>query len=68
MNRQQIFEDIKKTPSNHKHHDANGLIACATINGAVDISIMQAHEGLYGYNGGAACDVSTGPCSCGAWH
>ena len=68
MNRQQIFEDIKKNPSNHKHYDMNGLIACATINGAIDTSLMQAHEGLYGSNGGVKCDVGNGPCSCGAWH
>ena len=68
MNRQQTLEDIKNNPYNHKHYDMNRLMVCATINGAVDMSIMQTHEGLHGSNGGVKCDVSNGPCSCGAWH
>jgi hypothetical protein len=31
---------------------------------------MEAHEehASHGSNGGRRCDVSSGPCSCGAWH
>ena len=62
------LQDIRNNPSRHKHLDMNGLMACSTINGAVDTSVMQAHEGLHGSNGGVKCDVASGPCSCGAWH
>ena len=68
MNHAERLKDIREHPENHKHRDLNGLSACAMIDGAVSIAIMQAHEGLHGYNGGVACDVASGPCSCGAFH
>jgi len=62
------LKDIREHPENHRH-DFNGLQNCAFIDGAIDASVMQAHEGLIGHtNGGRRCDVSTGPCACGAWH
>lgn len=68
MNHTERLKDIKNNPEQHKHKDLNGLTACAMVDGAVSIAIMQAHEGLFGYNGGEACDVANGPCSCGSWH
>lgn len=68
MNRSEKIKHIKENPHLHKHGNLNGLNACATIDGALDLGIIDAHGGVYGYNGGVACDVSRGPCSCGAFH
>ncbi len=68
MTRHEILQEIKDHPDRHKHRDMNGLMSCAMIGGAIDLSVMAAHEGLHGHNGGVACDVATGPCSCGAFH
>ncbi len=69
------LRDIKENPENHVHTDLNDLHRCcmvATGDGkqALDMSLLQAHSdyGAVGYNGGTACDVLDGPCSCGAWH
>jgi hypothetical protein len=59
--------EIVSHPEKHRH-DYNGLVACCMVDGALDTMLMQAHEGIYGSNGGVKCDVSSGPCSCGAWH
>jgi len=37
------------------------------VDGALDSQLMDAHPAL-GCNGGQKCDVTDGPCSCGAWH
>ncbi len=36
--------------------------------GHVDLQVLQSYEGSCGSNGGVGCDVTVGPCSCGAWH
>lgn len=61
------IEDIKKHPENHKHYGMNELSRCCMVDGALDLYIMELHPAV-GYNGGQKCDVSSGPCSCGAWH
>lgn len=66
--RKAILKEIKEHPEKHKHYDMSELRVCSTIEGAIDMSIMLAHEGLLGHNGGVGCDVRNGPCSCGAWH
>ncbi len=43
------------------------LTRCTTTKGAVDLSAI-ANMPTVGYNGGVKCDVTEGPCSCGAWH
>lgn len=68
MNHKETLNDIREHPEKHKHRDLNELNACAFIDDALDLSVIEAHGGLHGYNGGVACDVSSGPCSCGAWH
>jgi len=35
--------------------------------GAIDLSLFDSAPAV-GYNGGLKCDVTSGPCSCGAWH
>jgi hypothetical protein len=62
-------KDILEHPERHRH-DFNGLTDCCTINGTVDLSLIDAHSSAapLGRNGGVACDVTSGPCACGAWH
>ncbi len=64
--RDEILKEIEEHPERHKH-SYEALQRCCFINGALDIALIQAHEGLTGWNG-SACDVNSGPCSCGAWH
>ncbi len=67
--REEKLKDIKENPEKHKH-DFNGLNQCCFINGAIDLGLMDAHTqyASQGTNGGRGCDVSSGPCACGAWH
>lgn len=60
------IQEIKKNPSQHKH-SFEELVKCCTDNlGAVNMALMEAHEGLVGPS--RRCDVSSGPCACGGWH
>lgn len=61
--------DIKEHPENHKH-DFNDLTACCMIDGAMVLQVMDAHSEYVnmGTNGGIRCDVTKGPCACGATH
>lgn len=60
--------DIKEHPERHRH-DFGGLAACSIVNGVRHIDIVDAHESVLGRtNGGVRCDVTSGPCACGAWH
>ena len=67
MTHDEKLKEIKEHPERHRH-TFDGLTSCCMIGGALDISIMDAHEGLLGSNGGKKCDVVSGPCACGAWH
>jgi hypothetical protein len=63
-----VSRDIKENPQKHLHN-FDALQACCTINGAIDPRLMEAHTSVTRRtNGGRQCDVSSGPCSCGAWH
>jgi hypothetical protein len=66
---QEKIEDIKNNPTKHRH-DFGALQMCCMVNGALDTRVMEAHEtySQLGMNGGQRCDVTDGPCSCGAWH
>jgi hypothetical protein len=63
------IDDIRQHPDQHQH-DYAGLVRCSMINGAIDVAVMEAHAQYVniGTNGGARCDVTEGPCACGAWH
>jgi hypothetical protein len=51
------------------HRDLNDVVALSVgLDGTIDARKMQALEGSCGSNGGRGCDVTEGPCSCGAWH
>lgn len=58
--------DIKENRTNHLH-DFNDLRQCATVEGALVLEILEAHD-VGRTNGGRKCDVLAGPCACGAWH
>lgn len=60
------LKDIKEHPESHAH-EFTGLTECCMVNGALSLALMDAHPKL-GENGGQKCDVTSGPCSCGAWH
>jgi len=67
--REEKLLDIKNHPEKHKH-DFDGLTECCVFEGAIDLSIMDAHSKYVdlGTNGGVRCDTTDGPCACGAWH
>lgn len=69
MTAEERIKDIKEHPDRHRH-DFGELQACCFVGGALDLSVMDAHEryASVGTNGGQTCDVTEGPCSCGAWH
>jgi len=62
--RAEILVDIKANPERHRH-TFDQLKACCFYDGALDIDLMQKHEGL---GPGARCDVLYGGCSCGTFH
>jgi len=68
--RDEVLEDIRTNPLDHVHVDLNSLESCCFIDEAVDLLLIDAHSehAPLGRNGGVACDVLSGPCSCGAWH
>lgn len=69
MDRQEVLEDIRTHPEQHRHTFAE-LQLCCLVGGALDLSLVDAHSEYIdlGTNGGVRCDVISGPCSCGAWH
>jgi len=61
--------DIIMHPELHQHRDFIEVMQCCMVNGAIDLALEAAHERISDRsNGGVRCDVSSGPCSCGAWH
>ena len=63
--RQELIADLAFHPERH-HHTFDGLYACCFYEDALDLDLMQKHEGL-GLNG-TRCDVVSGACSCGSNH
>lgn len=57
----------KEDKSGKKTRTFNELMQSAMKDGAIDLSIID-NAPAVGYNGGRKCDVTSGPCSCGAWH
>ncbi len=68
-NKDEVLRDIKAHPENHQHNFM-GLQQCCTIDNAINLELMEAHSKFAstGTNGGVECDVTEGPCACGAWH
>lgn len=69
MTHDEKLKDIKEHPKNHRH-TFNALQQCCMVDGVMHLDLIDAH-GKYvdlGTNGGVKCDVTTGPCACGAWH
>lgn len=67
--RDKKLAELKEHPERHRH-DFEALQRCCTVDGALDLGLLEAHSAAapLGRNGGRACDVTSGPCSCGAWH
>lgn len=64
-----VLQDIIDNPEQHRHTFL-GLNDCCMINGSLMLSLIDAHGDCIdlGINGGESCDVTEGPCACGAWH
>lgn len=69
MTREAKLKEIKTHPERHRH-TFEELQRCCFQDGALDMQLMGAHEmhAAVGTNGGRSCDVTSGPCACGAWH
>jgi hexokinase len=69
MTRQEKLQEIKEHPERHRH-TFEELTSCCMHGDALDLQLMEAHAKYapLGTNGGRRCDVSRGPCACGAWH
>lgn len=65
------LEHIRLHPELHRH-TFRELISCAWDQEflGLNVVVFDAHERYapVGGNGGKLCDVTAGPCSCGAWH
>jgi len=63
------LKDIQEHPEKHRH-DYAGLHRCCMVGGAIVLTLIDAHSKSVdmGMNGGRRCDVTSGPCACGAWH
>lgn len=61
------LKDLKEHPEKH-HHDWNQLHACCMIDGALDLSLVDAHREFSDPRSNGSCDVVSGPCCCGGWH
>lgn len=63
------LHDVENRPDKH-HHNFRGLTDCCSIKGIMDLELVDAHStyASLGINGGVRCDVTSGPCACGAWH
>lgn len=67
--RSRLLVDLGQNPAAHLHsHDA--LLACCTINGTVDRTVLERHHRIAAGGGSTDgfCDAVEGPCGCGAWH
>jgi hypothetical protein len=58
----------RKRRESKKERTFNEVVAHAMDeHGVLDLSALDNLPPV-GYNGGVKCDVTEGPCSCGAWH
>jgi hypothetical protein len=64
-----VLKDIEEHPERHRH-EFGALHSCCMVGGVLDLHLMEAHSEFVnlGTNGGTRCDVTSGPCACGAWH
>lgn len=64
MTRAAKLADLRDHPEKHRH-TFDELQACCWDGEALDLDLMQRHEGL---GAGPRCDVVEGQCSCGSMH
>lgn len=66
--KKELKEARKKVEEPVKERTYEELVAgIVTDDGALDISKLDEVTPV-GYNNGTWCDVTDGPCRCGAWH
>ena len=67
--REEVLKDIQEHPENHIHN-FDELTACCLVDRALNLSLMEAHSKFVDLraNPVTKCDVTEGPCACGAWH
>lgn len=70
MDREERKREIIEHPERHRHSFSELQRCCMVEGGALDMGLVEAHSTAapLGRNGGIACDVTDGPCACGAWH
>lgn len=61
------LKDIKENPERHQH-TFEGLLRCSMVGAVLDSRLFDAHLGTVPQRNPGGCDVTSGPCSCGAWH
>jgi hypothetical protein len=69
-NKREILEriaDIKRHPDQHRH-TFEELIKCCSVNGSIDTGLLGIHQQFASCGKTSRCDVTEGPCACGAWH
>ena len=64
---QQRLDEITDYPARHQHSFVD-LLACCTVNGVLDLNLLETHKACVPQRNPSKCDVLSGPCSCGAWH
>ena len=67
MSFDELMKSLDARPDNLERSFEDLVALATTEDGAIDLSVF-ANAPAVGYNGGVKCDVTSGPCSCGAWH
>ena len=65
MTRDEKLKEVKEHPERHRH-TFEALQQCCWTGEALDLMLMQKHEGVF--PGRPNCDVSAGHCACGGHH
>jgi hypothetical protein len=68
MDATEVLEHIRLHPEEHWHYDTAALSDCCIVDGAVDLTLVDAHSRLAPIPGSTGCDVLAGACSCGRIH
>lgn len=63
-----MINKVEEIKSKKKKTFQELIEECMNDEGVINLSKMEELEGSCGSNGGKGCDVTEGPCNCGAWH
>lgn len=67
MSFDELMKSVGGRPDNLDRSFEELVASATTEDGAIDLAALDDAPAV-GYNGGVKCDVTSGPCSCGAWH